>query len=390
MTNNRTMQAGRTRGAEPGSLKKYDPWLVGTIAVMLSLGAVMVYSATIAGDKKTLNINYDTLTKHLTHIGLGFGFLVVVSFIKIEWLQAWSKKLLLLGLLLLAIVLVPGIGIEVNGSMRWFSVMGLRFQPSEFVKIASIIYFADYLSRKRDDLHLFKVGIVNIGLVVGTIGLLLILEPDFGTTVVVTATAGCMMFLAGVRFWHFILSSTVAIGLMAGILVMAPYRLNRLLSFQNPWADPFQSGFQLSQSLIAIGRGEWFGVGLGGSIQKLFYLPHAGNDFLVAIIGEELGAVGILFVLILFSVFLCRTFHIASQAFLQNQRFAGFLAQGIGLLFALQASVHIGVNIGVLPTKGLTLPFMSYGGSSMVTDMLAIGVLLAIDKQCRVNSGRPR
>ncbi|NKB63739.1 MAG: putative lipid II flippase FtsW [Gammaproteobacteria bacterium] len=390
MDRRRTIKADRANNFESGLGRKYDQWLLTTIVIMLSLGAVMVYSATIAGDKKMLSTNYNTLATHLAHIALGFGFLIAASFVRIEWLQAVSKKVMLLGLLLLSLVLIPGLGVEVNGSMRWFDIMGLRFQPSELVKIASLIYFSDYLSRKSEELHLFKVGIFNIGLVVGAIGLLLMLEPDFGTTVVIVATAGCMMFLAGVRFWHFIFSSSVAMVLMAGILVMAPYRLNRLLSFQDPWADPYNSGFQLSQALIAIGRGEWFGAGLGGSIQKLFYLPHASNDFLVAITGEELGAVGILFVLVLFGLFLFRAFHIAAGAFRVGNRFAGLLAQGIGLLFALQASVHVGVNIGLLPTKGLTLPFMSYGGSSMVTAMLAVGLLISVDKQCQIKSRKPK
>jgi cell division protein FtsW len=251
------------------------------------------------------------------------------------------------------------------------------------MKIAALIYFADYLARKKDDLHLFKVGIINVGLVVGAIGLLLLLEPDFGTAVVITAAVAFMMFLAGVRFWHFIISISVAAGLMVLIMWMEPYRVARLLSYQDPWADPFGSGFQLVQALIAIGRGEWFGIGLGGSIQKLFYLPHAGNDFLIAIVGEELGAVGIFSVLGLFALFLFRVFAIARRALNLGQRFSGFLAQGIGILITLQAFVHIGVNTGLLPTKGLTLPMMSYGGSSMISNLAAVGLLLAIDRHSR-------
>jgi cell division protein FtsW len=199
-----------------------------------------------------------------------------------------------------------------------------------------------------------------------------------------------MMFLAGVRFWHFLASVMVAAGLMALIMWMEPYRVARLLSYRDPWADPFGSGFQLVQALIAIGRGEWFGMGLGSSIQKLFYLPHAGNDFLVAIIGEELGAAGIFSVLALFALLLFRSFVISRRALLLGNRFSGFLAQGIGLLITLQAGVHIGVNTGLLPTKGLTLPMMSYGGSSMLSSMVAVGLLFAIDRQCRPQSRRRR
>jgi len=350
---------------------------------LVSVGVVMVYSATVAGDRDTLNTHSGGLIRHGLHIALGVLSLISVSFIKIEWLQSASKAMLIGGLIVLVLVLVPGLGVEINGSLRWFDLGGIRFQPSEPVKIIALIYFADYLARKRDDLHLFRVGIINVGLVVGVLGLLLLMEPDFGTTVVILATVAGMMFLAGVRFWHFVMSIGVAVALMTILMWMEPYRVARLLSYRDPWADPFGSGFQLSQALIAIGRGEWFGTGLGSSIQKLFYLPHASNDFLIAIIGEELGAVGILIVLALFGVLLHRAFVIANRAFGQGQRFAGYLAQGIGLLMALQASVHIGVNIGFLPTKGLTLPLMSYGGSSMLSSMLAIGLLLAVDRQSR-------
>jgi cell division protein FtsW len=385
MNNAPTFQADRVRDDA-----RYDQWLAFTVIALLSLSIVMVYSATIASDSRTLRTSYDHLVKHLLHIAAGSVLLLVTASIRMEWLQAASKALLILGLLLLTVVLFPGVGVEVNGSLRWIDIAGIRFQPSEYMKIAAIIYFADYLARKREDLHLFKVGIINVGMVVGAIGLLLLLEPDFGTTVVLTTTVATMMFLAGVRFWHFLASVMVAAGLMALIMWMEPYRVARLLSYRDPWADPFGSGFQLVQALIAIGRGEWLGMGLGSSIQKLFYLPHAGNDFLVAIIGEELGAAGIFSVLALFALLLFRSFVISRRALLLGNRFSGFLAQGIGLLITLQAGVHIGVNTGLLPTKGLTLPMMSYGGSSMLSSMVAVGLLFAIDRQCRPQSRRRR
>jgi cell division protein FtsW len=372
------LQAGRI-----GEGPKYDPQLLVSVVALISMGIVMVYSATIATDSRTLDTNYQHLTRHLLHIGLGFVLLYLASRIRIDWLQNMSKPLLLFGIVLLAVVLFPGVGVEVNGSLRWVDLGGLRFQPSEFIKIISIIYFADYLARKREDLHLFKVGIINVGVVVGAIGLLLLLEPDYGATVVILVTVAVMMFLAGVRFWHFFVSLGVAGGLMAVILWMEPYRVARLMSYRDPWADPFGSGFQLVQALIAIGRGEWIGTGLGSSIQKLFYLPHAGYDFLIAVIGEELGAIGIFSVLALFVLFVFRAFVISRRALKLGQRFAGFLAQGIGVLISLQAIVHIGVNTGLLPTKGLTLPLMSYGGSSIVCTMIAVGLLLAVDRQSR-------
>lgn len=377
------IQASHTRNHE-GSILSCDSGLMYTVIAMLTLSVIMVYSATIAVDSHTLDTNFHLLTKHLLHIALGSGLLFIAASIRMDWLQASSKILLLVGFFLLVIVLFPGIGVKVNGSIRWIDLAGIRFQPSELMKIAGVIYFADYLSRKRDNLHLFKVGIFNIGLVVGVIGLLLLLEPDFGSTVVITITVTIMMFLAGVRFLHLLVSISVATLVMALIMWTEPYVVERLLSYQNPWADPFDNGFQLIQALIAIGRGEWFGVGLGNSIQKLFYLPHAGNDFLIAIIGEELGAVGIFGVLILFVLFLFRALVISRRAFQLGQRFSGFLAQGISLLFVLQAGVHVGVNTGLLPTKGLTLPLMSYGGSSMLSSMAAVGLLFAIDRQSRL------
>jgi len=367
-----------------------DTLLVFTVTALLSLGIVMVFSATVAADSKTLSFNTEQLVRHMIHVALGSVLLLTASRIPLDWLQISSKAILLIGLLMLGLLFIPGVGKEVNGSLRWFSIGGFRMQPSELMKIAALIYFADYLARKKEDLHLFKVGIINVGLVVGVIGLLLLLQPDFGTTAVLVTTVAGMMFLAGVRFWHFLVSISVAAALMTVLMWMEPYRVARLLSYRDPWADPFGSGFQLAQALIAIGRGEWFGIGLGSSIQKLFYLPHAGNDFLIAVIGEELGAVGIFSVLGLFALLLWRSFAIAGRAIDQGYRFAGFLAQGIGLLLCLQASVHIAVNTGLLPTKGLTLPLMSYGGSSMLSCMLAIGLLFAIDRQCRPTPGRVR
>jgi len=359
-----------------------DQWLVATVITLISIGIIMVYSATVVGDRNTLNTNSGGLIKHVLHIILGFLSLIIVFFIRIEWLQAASKIMLLGGLMMLALlVFVPDLGVEVNGSLRWFDFGGIRFQPAELVKIIALIYFADYFARKRDCLHLFQVGIINVSLVIGLLSLLLLMEPDFGTTVVIFTTVAGMMFLAGVRLWHFAISISVAVTLMTILIWIEPYRMARFLSYRDPWSDPFGSGFQLSQALIAIGRGEWFGTGLGSSIQKLFYLPHASNDFLIAIIGEELGAIGILTILALFGVLLYRAFVIANRAFSQCQQFSGYLAQGIGLLMMLQASVHIGVNTGLLPTKGITLPLMSHGGSSMLSSMLSIGILLAIDRQ---------
>ena len=380
-----TLQARRALGDA-----NYDRVLMMTVAALLCAGIVMVYSASIATDSTTLELNFHHLFRQLLHVVLGALLLVIAALIKLEWLQRAARVLLGLALLLLGAVLLPGVGVEVNGGLRWIDIGGVRMQPSEVMKIAVVIYFADYFARKRDDLERFRVGVLNAGLVVGVIGILLLLEPDFGTIAVIVVTVAAMMFLAGVRFLHFFAGLSVAGALMTALVWMEPYRIKRLLSHRDPWADPFDGGFQLVQALIAIGRGEWFGVGLGSSIQKLFYLPHAGTDFLIAVIGEELGAVGIFAVLILYGLLLWRAFAIAGRALAQGHHFAGFLAQGIGLLLALQAAIHIGVNTGLLPTKGLTLPLMSYGGSSLLSSMAAVGLLFSVDRHTRYPRPRRR
>lgn len=366
----------------------FDHLLVFAVAGLLCLGTVMVFSATVAADSDTLAFNVRALVRQLAHVGLGLVLLLGVMRLPLDWVQAGAKPVLLFMLLALALLFLPGAGKEVNGSMRWYNFGGVSIQPSEYMKVAAIIYFADYLARKKEDLHLFKVGVINVGAVVGVIGLLLLLQPDFGTTAVIVTTVVGMMFLAGIRFSHFLLSISVTGVLMTVLIWMAPYRLERLMSYRDPWADPYGSGFQLTQALIAIGRGEWFGTGLGSSIQKLFYLPHAGNDFLIAVIGEELGSVAIFTVIGLFALLLWRSFVIAGRAISLGHRFGAFLAQGVGLLLCIQASVHIGVNTGLLPTKGLTLPLMSYGGNSILATMLALGLLLGVDRQCRPVAGR--
>ncbi|MGR3915073.1 MAG: putative lipid II flippase FtsW [Gammaproteobacteria bacterium] len=377
------------RDAHMARARGYDGLLCFTLAALLSTGVVMVYSSSIAADSATLRITPHHLLRQLAHIAAGAALMLLIARIHPDWLQRASRPLLAGCLLLLVAVLLPGIGVEVNGSVRWIHLGGLRLQPSEFAKVATVMYFADYFSRKRSELHHFRVGVLNVGWVVGVTGALLFCEPDFGATAVLAAAVAAMMFLAGVRFWHFCASIGVAGALMGALLWMEPYRVARLIIHRNPWADPFDGGFQLVQALIAIGRGEWLGAGLGNSIQKLRHLPHANTDFLAAVIGEELGAAGIFGVLILFALLLWRAFVISARAFECGQHFAGLLAQGAGLLLAIQAAVHIGVNTGMLPTKGLTLPLVSYGGSSMIASMAAAGLLLAADRCARQAAWRP-
>jgi cell division protein FtsW len=251
------------------------------------------------------------------------------------------------------------------------------------MKLLMVVYVAGYLVRKQEELKNFTQGIVMVSLVLAVIGTLLLLEPDLGTVVVMCFTVLTMLFLGGVRFWHFALVGIAGLGGMALLTVFTPYRMLRVTSFMDPWADPFNTGFQLVQALIAFGRGEWLGVGLGGSIQKLSYLPAAHTDFLLAIIAEELGFIGVAAIVVLFGIILVRAFAIARAAERGGQHYSARLAQGLGVLLVSQAVINMGVNMGMLPTKGLTLPFLSYGGSSMLVSCVALGLLLRIERETR-------
>ena len=365
----------------------YDGLLAGVVAAIVLLGLVMVFSSGVAGGVGKFELRFSHAFKHGVHILAGLGLMLAVMWVKLEQLQGAAKLLLLLGILALAVLLIPGVGLEVNGSTRWFSLAGIRIQPAELMKLICLIYVADYYARKQNKVHLFKVGVLNLGLPILVVGVLLLMQPDFGTLVVIVATTAGLMFLAGVRFGYFVAVIVLTLMALAAIAVLEPYRMERLLTYQDPWADPFNKGFQLTQALMAVGRGGWFGVGLGNSLQKLSYLPHADNDFLIAIIAEELGAFGVIAVMLLFTLLLWRAFVIGSRALLQGMRFEAYLAYGVGLLLVCNAGIHIGVNTGILPTKGLTLPMMSAGGSSMITSLIAIGLLFAVDHKSRA---RPR
>jgi cell division protein FtsW len=357
-----------------------DVWLVGAVLTLLTFGLVMVYSATVASADKTLAFNFIPVTNHLIHMMMGVLVMIALRYTPIEWWQWAGKPLLLLSVLSLAVVLLPGIGASVNGSTRWIELGGLRLQPAELTKVLMVVYVAGYLVRKREELGQFTQGIVMVGLVLAVLAGLLLLQPDFGTVVVISVTVMAMLFLGGVRFWHFLLCVVFGCALLALMVWVEPYRLQRITSFMNPWSDPFDTGFQLVQALIAFGRGEWMGVGLGASIQKLYYLPHASNDFLLAVVAEELGLIGVCTVVALFAIVLWRAFAIARRAERLGLFYAARLAEGLSLLLAVQAMINMGVNMGLLPTKGLTLPLMSYGGSSMLATSIALGLLFAIDR----------
>jgi cell division protein FtsW len=352
------------------------PTLVLAFALLL-LGLTMVTSAsiTIAGRD---GAPFAYLERQLILVLAGLAAGAITFAIPTEKLERFALPLLLVGLGLLLIVLVPGLGHVVNGSRRWLHVAGLNFQVSEAARVLALIYIASYAVRYEDDLRGGLSGVARPLALLGAIALLLLLEPDFGAGCVLFLTGFGVLFLAGAQ-WRWILATILAAGTSMTLLVMfSPYRLRRMLAFMDPWADPYHSGFQLTQSLIAIGRGGLFGVGLGASVQKLFYLPEAHTDFLFAVLAEELGLAGVALTLGLFLALAWRALVIARRAHDAGLKFQSYLAAGFGLWLGIQAFINVGVNMGVLPTKGLTLPFMSYGRSSLIVTLAWLGILLRV------------
>jgi cell division protein FtsW len=349
--------------------------LVGAITL---LGLVMVTSASvsIAGQESGQPFFY--LERQLLLTLIGAACAALVFSVPTELLEKASLPLLAIAIALLLVVLVPGLGHSVNGSRRWLRLAGANFQVSELARVLVLIYVASYAVRRESELRASFMGLVKpLGLVF-CVSALLLVEPDFGAATVLFATGFGLLFLAGARL-RYVIAMTAIAGASFGLLaVSSSYRMRRLTAFLDPWADPFNSGFQLTQSLIAIGRGQWFGVGLGGSVQKLFYLPEAHTDFLFAVLAEELGLVGVVLTLALFLALVWRSFHIARLAADAGLRFPAYLAAGFGLWVGIQAFINIGVNMGVLPTKGLTLPLMSYGRSSLIVALAWVGLLLRV------------
>jgi len=361
-----------------------DTWLVVAVATLLLFGVVMVYSASISLAQKTTGNDAYYLFRHLLHLAAALITMTLVMRIRLGVLERSGPFLLLVGMGLLVAVLLPGIGTTINGSTRWLHFGPLNIQPSELMKFFMLIYVSGYLVRKEELLSSFTQGVLVIGVVLAVTGVLLLAEPDLGTLVVMSLATIAMMFLAGVRFRYFLMILTVAVSAVVLLTIISPYRMERVTGFLNPWADPFDSGFQLVQALIAFGRGEWFGVGLGASVQKLFYLPAAHTDFVLAVIAEELGLVGVWFVIFLFGVVVHRGFQIARRAEANGLLYGARVAQGSALLLGLQAMINMGVNMGVLPTKGLTLPFISAGGSSLIVSCCLVGLLFRVDYESRL------
>lgn len=362
----------------------YDRWLLFTMLALLGFGLLMVTSTSIVLSQHLYHNPFHFFYRQLAFLTMGILLGVLIFRIPIQFWQKHDQNLLLASLILLTLVLVPGLGREVNGSIRWLGIGPFGIQVSEFAKLAVILYLAGYLVRREKDIRTRFKEFLKPLLLLGLIALLLLREPDFGAASVILVTCFGMLFLAGVRLWQFAILLAAAAGAMATLALTSPYRLLRLTTFLNPWAEQYASGYQLTQSLIAFGRGSWFGVGLGESVQKLFYLPEAHTDFLFAVLTEELGLIGALAVIILFAVVVARALKIGRRAYQEHRFFAAYAAYGFGLELALQVLINIGVNTGVLPTKGLTLPFMSYGGSSLLMICCMAALLLRIDHESRI------
>lgn len=378
----------RGRRPERTTLPTVDMPLLTVIALLAAFGLLMVYSASIAladGPQYKSYGHYYFVIRHALFLSLGVVMAGVASLIP---MKAWEKltiPLFILATVLLIVVLIPGIGREVNGARRWIPLGIVNFQPSELMKVAMILFSAAYVVNKKDNMAEFIRGFLPMLAVVGVVGLLLALEPDLGAFVVIAAIAMGLLFIGGIALRWMIGMVGLVGGAGAALIWFAPWRRERLFVYLDPWKpeNVYGSAYQLSHSLIAFGRGEWFGVGLGSSIEKLHYLPEAHTDFIVAVIGEELGFVGVTLLVLAFAFVVWRAFEIGRQAIAMERLFNAMVAQGVGVWLGVQTFINIGVCLGLLPTKGLTLPLVSYGGSAIIMNLVAIALLLRVDHENR-------
>ena len=358
------------------------PLLVGGLA-LLGLGLVMVSSASMEVAAGQLGNPLYYMNRQLVYMLIGIIAMLVTLAVPVGLWEQFRFPLLFLGFALLIAVLIPGIGREVNGSWRWIALGPINLQPSELAKLFAVVFLAGYLVHRRDEVKEQWFGFIKPFMVLGPMAWLLIIEPDFGATVVLMGAATGMLFLGGVGLFRFTLLFGSLGGLAALLVLFEPYRLQRLTSFLNPWNDPYGTGYQLTQALIAFGRGEWLGTGLGNSIQKQFYLPEAHTDFVFAVLAEELGLIGALAAFALLIFVAVRALYVGLWAEKAGRYFSAYLAYGLAIMWCGQVLINVGVNIGLLPTKGLTLPFLSYGGSSLVVCCISLGLLLRIDWERR-------
>lgn len=375
--------------AQRSRMMEYDQPLVWVVVLLMLFGMVMVYSASISlpDSRKYANFtNYHFLMRQAIFISVAIVTALFAFRVRIETWQKWAPYLFVGVLILLVLVLVPGLGKGVNGAKRWLSFKVFNLQPSELMKLVMVLYAANYTVRKQEYMHKLTKGFLPMMAAVAFVGLLLLLEPDLGAFGVIVCIAMGILFLGGINGIWFGGIAAALVGMFSMVIMLSPWRRERIFAYMNPWEEENALGkaYQLSHSLIAFGRGEWFGVGLGGSVEKLHYLPEAHTDFLLAVIGEELGFVGVLVVVAMFYWIVKRAFEIGRHAIAMDQTFAGLTAKGIGIWIGVQAFINMGVNLGLLPTKGLTLPLMSYGGSGVLINCVGLAILLRIDYENRV------
>lgn len=382
-------QRARLDGAGSAPLRGFDQALLWVMVALLAWGLVMVYSASIAlpdNPKFSRYAHNHFLARHALFLGLAFLAGLLAFQVPVSVWERWAPWLFVLALLLLIVVLIPGIGKGVNGARRWITLGPMSFQPSELAKFAVLLYAADYMVRKMEVKERFFRAVLPMAGAVAVVGLLLLAEPDMGAFMVIAVIAMGILFLGGVNARMFFLIAAVMLVAFGLMIALSEWRRERIFAYLDPWSEKHAlgKGYQLSHSLIAIGRGEVFGVGLGGSVEKLHWLPEAHTDFLLAVIGEEFGLVGVLTLIACFFWMTRRIMHIGRQAIALDRVFAGLVAQGVGIWIGFQAFINMGVNLGALPTKGLTLPLMSYGGSAVLMNVIAIVVVLRIDHENRV------
>ena len=373
--------------AKPRS-SAFDPMLVAALIALLAIGAIMVGSASISIADRQTGEPLFYLTRHVAAIGIGLLGLALVMSVPTELWYRMNWLLVVVAFGLLATVLIPGLGHAVNGSRRWLLVGPVTLQASEPARLCLLLYISSYAVRRAQELGASLNGLVKPLLVIGGASALLLVEPDFGSAVVLGATTLAVLFVAGARLRDFLLAVAVGVVLLTILALSSQYRLARLMVFRDPWADPFAGGFQLTQSLIAIGRGYIGGVGLGESVQKLFYLPEAHTDFVFAVLVEELGFAGASIVIALFCIVVYRAVKLGRDALQSGMHFQGLVAIGVGLMLGFEAFINIGVNTGLLPTKGLPLPLVSYGRSSTVVTLIALGFLMRIHRELYGNQKR--
>jgi cell division protein FtsW len=379
-------QAGPQNAARrrlEGRLPELDYGLLLCSIGIAAFGFIMVASASLPVADNTYGSPFHFVVRHGLALVLALGAGLVCFAIPVRWWERAGLMLFLVGLALLVLVLIPGLGRTANGATRWIPLGPLNLQSSEFMKFFAIVYVSGYLVRRQVDVAGSVLGFVRPMILMAVASALILAEPDFGTTAVMLATIMGLLFLGGVPAVNFAVLTAMVGAALGALIVYEPYRLQRLLNFTDPFADPFDKGFQLSQALIAFGRGEWVGVGLGHGIQKQFFLPEAHTDFIMSVVGEEFGFAGVALIILAFSFLVWRAFAIGARAHRQGDLFAAYLAHGLGLGLGLQAFINIGVNVGLLPTKGLTMPFMSYGSNSLIVALMAVGVLLRIDRTLR-------